>query len=193
MTANLKVCATSAAQYPSAVHTHEHVGRAFLRVFVADLDPPRVSSSSSLSKLPNFGQCSSASATSDNYGSYGDRDRGLDLPPIENYGDDGLTGLEFSINPERVAPILRRLISPTKTRARIYDRNGYLILDSRNLYIPGEVMRLDLPPPNEKKPNFFKRGWNAVKHAFTRLLYRSGKYGRRRQFRWAILRTTSVA
>ena len=54
-------------------------------------------------------------------------------------------------------------ISPTKTRARIYDRNGYLILDSRNLYIPGEVLRLDLPPPNEKKPNFFKRGWNAVK------------------------------
>ena len=59
--------------------------------------------------------------------------------------------------------MLRRLISPTKTRARIYDRNGYLILDSRNLYIPGEVLRLDLPPPNEKKPNFFKRGWNAVK------------------------------
>ena len=59
--------------------------------------------------------------------------------------------------------MLRRLISPTKTRARIYDRNGYLILDSRNLYIPGEVLRLDLPPPNEKKPNFFKRSWNAVK------------------------------
>ena len=104
-----------------------------------------------------------ASATADAYGSYGDRDRTLDLPPIENYTDDGLTGLEFSINPERVAPILRRLISPTKTRARIYDRNGYLILDSRNLYIPGEVLRLDLPPLNEKKPNFFKRGWNAVK------------------------------
>ena len=36
-------------------------------------------------------------------------------------------------------------------------------LDSRNLYIPGEVVRLDLPPPNEKKPNVFKRDWNAFR------------------------------
>jgi two-component system sensor histidine kinase ChvG len=54
-----------------------------------------------------------ASGTADSYGSY-DRDR-LELQPGENYGpaDEGLTGLEFSINPERVAPVLRRLISPT--------------------------------------------------------------------------------
>ncbi len=104
-----------------------------------------------------------SSATADNYGTYVDRDRLLELQPGENYGDEGVTGLEFSINPERVAPVLRRLISPTKTRARIYDRAGFLIVDSRNLYIPGEVMRLDLPPPNEKKPNMFKRGWNSFR------------------------------
>ena len=63
-----------------------------------------------------------ASATADSYGTYIDRDRLLELQPGENYGDEGVTGLEFSINPERVAPVLRRLISPTKTRARIYDR-----------------------------------------------------------------------
>ena len=101
-----------------------------------------------------------ASATADSYGTYIDRDRLLELQPGENFGDEGITGLEFSINPERVAPVLRRLISPTKTRARIYDRAGYLIVDSRNLYIPGEVMRLDLPPPNQKQPNVFKRNWN---------------------------------
>jgi two-component system sensor histidine kinase ChvG len=100
-----------------------------------------------------------ASATADSYGTYIDRDRLLELQPGENF-DEGVTGLEFSINPERVAPVLRRLISPTKTRARIYDPAGYLIVDSRNLYIPGEVVRLDLPPPNQKKPNVFKRGWN---------------------------------
>ena len=33
-------------------------------------------------------------------------------------------GLEFSINPDRVGPLLRRLVSPTRTRARIYDRDG---------------------------------------------------------------------
>ncbi|MGZ5659440.1 MAG: stimulus-sensing domain-containing protein [Caldimonas sp.] len=109
-----------------------------------------------------------SSATADSYGTYIDRDRLLELQPGENFGDEGVTGLEFSINPERVAPVLRRLISPTKTRARIYDRAGYLILDSRNLYIPGEVVRLDLPPPNQQQPNAFKRARNAFLAWFSR-------------------------
>ena len=109
-----------------------------------------------------------ASATADSYGTYIDRDRLLELQPGENFGDEGVTGLEFSINPERVAPVLRRLISPTKTRARIYDRAGYLILDSRSLYIPGEVVRLDLPPPNQQQPNAFKRIRNAFLGWFSR-------------------------
>ena len=41
--------------------------------------------------------------------------------------------------------MLRRLISPTKTRARIYDRDGMLILDSRSLYGRGDVLRFELP------------------------------------------------
>jgi two-component system sensor histidine kinase ChvG len=106
-----------------------------------------------------------ASATSDSYGTIIDRERQLELLPNENYGpgDDALSGLEFSINPERVAPVLRRLISPTKTRARIYDPNGYLIVDSRNLYIPGEVLRFDLPPPDQAKPNMLRRAWNVFR------------------------------
>jgi two-component system sensor histidine kinase ChvG len=107
-----------------------------------------------------------ASATADNYGGYTfDRDRLLELQPGETYGpeDEGLAGLEFPINPERIAPVLRRLISPTKTRARIYDRNGYLILDSRNLYIPGEVLRFDLPPPTDYQPSWLQRLWAAAR------------------------------
>ena len=106
-----------------------------------------------------------ASATSDTYGPIIDGDRQLELRPSDNFGpgDEALSGLEFSINPERVAPLLRRLISPTKTRARIYDPNGYLILDSRNLYIPGDVLRFDLPPPDAKTPNIFRRGWRAFR------------------------------
>ncbi|MEZ5764491.1 MAG: stimulus-sensing domain-containing protein [Xanthobacteraceae bacterium] len=34
--------------------------------------------------------------------------------------------------------MLRGLISPTKTRARIYDRDGVPLLDSRTLYGRGE-------------------------------------------------------
>src|SRR6185436_8375702 len=105
-----------------------------------------------------------ASGTADSYGTFVDRDRLLELQPGENYGpDEGLTGLEFSINPERVAPVLRRLISPTKTRARIYDSHGFLILDSRNLYIPGEVVRFDLPPPTESQPGVMRRAWLAFR------------------------------
>lgn len=59
---------------------------------------------------------------------------------------DGLDNLDFPINPERVAPVLRRLISPTRTRARIYDRDANLILDSRHLYSRGQILRYELDP-----------------------------------------------
>jgi two-component system sensor histidine kinase ChvG len=49
--------------------------------------------------------------------------------------------LEFPINPERVAPLLGNLITPTRTRARIYDPAGLLILDSDNIYARGEVLQ----------------------------------------------------
>ena len=104
-----------------------------------------------------------ASGTVDTYGTF-DRDRRLELQLGENYGQlDDMSGLEFSINPERVAPLLRGLISPTKTRARIYDSNGYLLLDSRNLFIPGEVLRFDLPPPDAERSNWLRRGWRAFR------------------------------
>jgi two-component system sensor histidine kinase ChvG len=90
-----------------------------------------------------------------------DPERLLDLQAGESYGPSGeaLSGLEFPINPERVAPVLRRLVSPTNTRARIYDHDGVLILDSRNLY---DVLRFDLPPPTQK-PGFLERAYVAIR------------------------------
>lgn len=64
-------------------------------------------------------------------------------------GSDQLESLDFPINPELVAPLLRRLISPTRTRARIYDRDANLLLDSRHLYSRGQILRFDLPPVEE--------------------------------------------
>src|SRR4029077_19264827 len=95
-----------------------------------------------------------------------DPERLLDLKPGESYGasDDG-SGLDFPINPERVAPVLRTLISPTKTRARIYDPNGGLILDSRNLE---NVLRFELPPPSPDKPGIAERAMIAVRTWLTR-------------------------
>jgi len=72
-------------------------------------------------------------------------------------GSDQLDSLDFPINPERVAPVLRRLISPTRTRARIYDRDANLLLDSRHLYSRGQILRYDLPPVQEEAPGIFER------------------------------------
>jgi two-component system sensor histidine kinase ChvG len=84
-----------------------------------------------------------------------DPERLLDLKPGETYGSpDEYSPLDFPINPERVAPVLRTLISPTKTRARIYDPNGGLLLDSRNLE---NVLRFELPPISSEKPGLLER------------------------------------
>lgn len=72
-------------------------------------------------------------------------------------GSDQLDNLDFPINPERVAPVLRRLISPTRTRARIYDRDANLLLDSRHLYSRGQILRYDLPPVEEEQPDLLER------------------------------------
>jgi two-component system sensor histidine kinase ChvG len=65
--------------------------------------------------------------------------------------------LEFPINPESVAPLLRNLVTPTRTRARIYDEGGLLILDSTNLYARGEVLRQITKPSDSG--NFFLFDW----------------------------------
>ena len=67
---------------------------------------------------------------------------------------DSLALLEFPIDPERVAPVLRQLISPTRTQARIYDRDGLLILDSRHLLTTGQILRYDLEPPRAEETGF---------------------------------------
>ncbi len=72
-------------------------------------------------------------------------------------GSDQLDNLDFPINPERVAPLLKRLISPTRTRARIYDRDANLLLDSRHLYSRGQILRYELPPVEEDEPDIFER------------------------------------
>ena len=62
--------------------------------------------------------------------------------------------IQFSINPERVGPVLHRLVTPTHTRARIYDSDGRLLLDSRSLSTHGVVVRSDLPDSAERRGVF---------------------------------------
>ena len=82
-----------------------------------------------------------------------DPDKLLQLQAGESYGagDEPRRRSNSPINPERVAPLLRRLVSPTRTRARIYDRDGDLLLDSRSLYSRGDILRFDLPPRRRRR------------------------------------------
>src|SRR3990170_5403788 len=77
--------------------------------------------------------------------------------------DTPLSSLEFTIDPERAAPILRPLVKPTGSRARIYNGDGALILDSDTFYSRGEVLRYDLPPPAAEEPDALTRFWQAMK------------------------------
>lgn len=73
--------------------------------------------------------------------------------------DDGFTALELSIKPERVTPLLRKLIQPANTRARIYALDGTLIVDSARLLSRGQLSRTD-PPATQKRvktKNFWTR------------------------------------
>ncbi len=81
--------------------------------------------------------------------------------------EQGQNWLEFSINPARVAPILKRLVAPTRTRARVYDREGLLLLDTRAFYNPGDF--IDPRPPASDETTLFTRSWNAVKQRFGRI------------------------
>lgn len=75
------------------------------------------------------------------------------LEQIERRGkwvnpDEYFEERDIAIIAEEAAPILRRLVLPTQTRARLYDRDGWLILDSRQLTDAGQIILFELPPPD---------------------------------------------
>ncbi|MGE0521413.1 MAG: stimulus-sensing domain-containing protein [Variibacter sp.] len=134
------------------------VGILYLSQFRAGLIDARVQSLLVQGEI--IAQAIAASATMDAGAITIDPDKLLELQTGESYGpSDEFGALEFPINPERVAPVLRRLVSPTNTRGRIYDKEGVLILDSRSLYGRGDVSRFDLPSPMEAQPGFIEQTW----------------------------------
>ena len=115
----------------------------------------------------------SASASVDTDSITVDPEKLLQLAPGQSSAnvEEASPSLEFSINPERIGPVLRRLVMPTRTRARIFDRDGYLLLDSRSLTRRGNIFRSDLPPTTsqpEESMTLIERTWNAVKGRFGR-------------------------
>jgi two-component system sensor histidine kinase ChvG len=139
------------------------IGILYLSQFRAGLIDARVKSLLEHGDL--ISEAIAALATTDSNTVTLDPERLLELQPGDSYDPSEESGLDFPINPERIAPWLRRLVAPTNTRARIYDRDGGLIVDSRNLY---DVLRFDLPPPTADKPGFFERAFVALRIWFNR-------------------------
>lgn len=76
---------------------------------------------------------------------------------------------EFSINPAIAAPVLRRLVTPTRTRARIFDKDGELLLDTRAFYRPGDFSEPKPEANDDDSATLFARTWSAVKQRFGRI------------------------
>jgi len=91
---------------------------------------------------------------------------GPDAPFVSG---DAFDTLEFPIDPERVTPILRRLVQPTGTRARIYDQDSTLIIDSRRLYSGRTISRFELPPAQVSDRDL----WTIIEQTFKKLMFYS--------------------
>lgn len=77
--------------------------------------------------------------------------------------DDQMQSLDFPIDPETAGPILKRLLANTAVRARIIDKDGNLIVDSRFLYSRGDIVQSDLPPLNAPGHGFSPLAlWNRL-------------------------------
>ncbi|MEX0851965.1 MAG: sensor histidine kinase [Bauldia sp.] len=137
-------------------------GILFLNQFRAGLIDARVSSLLTQGEI--IAGAIAASATVDTDTIMIDPDRLLDLQAGQSLSpfDQPYEGVDFAINPEKVAPILRRLITPTGTRARIYDRDGTLVVDSRHLYSRGQILRFDLPPPEGDAESWLDTLWRRL-------------------------------
>jgi two-component system sensor histidine kinase ChvG len=127
------------------------VGFLLLDQFRADLIEARVQSLTIQADI--IAAAISASATGDTDSITIDPDKLLQLAPGESVppspSDEDAT--QFSINPALVGPFLHRLVTPTRTRARIYDSDGRLLLDSRSFSARGAVERSDLPDASERR------------------------------------------
>src|SRR5262249_61946927 len=76
------------------------------------------------------------------------------LPELEGarspFRDDGFAALQLSIAPERVTPILRRLLPSPDTRARVYAQDGTLIIDTAQLLSRGQLARRTAAPTEQQ-------------------------------------------
>ncbi len=86
----------------------------------------------------------------------------LDENNPDTFSDnESFSGFDFPISPETAGPVLRRLLANTSIRARIIDRDGNLVVDSRFLYGGNDITQSDLLTP-QVPTNWLVTTWNRV-------------------------------
>ena len=105
------------------------IGFLVLNQFRADIIAARVQSLTTQANIISAAIAASAAVDTDTITV--DPDKLLQLAPGESAAPSPSDedAIQFSINPERIGPVLHRLVTPTHTRARIYDRDGRLLLE----------------------------------------------------------------
>ncbi len=155
------------------------VGVLWLNHFRADIIEARTQSLTTQAGIIAAAISASASAEADGSAVQVDPDKLLQsTPDAQAAAPSDDDSIEFSVNPERIGPVLRQLVSPTQTRARIYDEDGALLLDTQTLSFrmptrAAEGRETDAEPqswldslwravmPPEAPPHFSRRigGW----------------------------------
>ncbi|MGC5777512.1 stimulus-sensing domain-containing protein [Methylobacterium sp. NFXW15] len=87
-------------------------------------------------------------------------------------GDEEAQSLAFSLNPERVAPLLARLVTPTGNRARVYDQEGGLLFDTRTLFKRGDASRAEPAAGRPHKAGLLESAFDTVHAKLTGLFGR---------------------
>lgn len=147
-------------------------GILYLNQFRAGLIDARVESLMTQAQIMAVAIASSNSATPDQPMNI-DPDELLkqDQDKPEASSDETNIGVDFPINPERVVPILSRLITPTRTRARIFEKDSSLVIDSRELYQRGDLTPGDDRTQPSDEPRFIDRVVEFMARIFTGIEY----------------------
>ncbi len=98
--------------------------------------------------------------------------------------EDIFSTISVPIDPQVAAQILQHSLLKKNTRARIYDSEGVLLLDSRSLYVGGDIFKTELTPFGEAELSWYASFWQWIKLSYLRqdlALYKehTGENGRR--------------
>ncbi len=135
------------------------VGILYLNQFQKGLTEARITSLRTQGEI--IAAAVAGSATFDTDAITIDPDRLLELQAGEEIdpAEEEVDSLDFPLNPERVSPFLRHLLAGADVVARIYDRDGVLVVNSADLFGQSDILSFDLDPPEQDADPWYLQLW----------------------------------